>query len=608
MALFTAMIIGCAPKASELEEIIYGPISMVYELPDVPGKTYFVAPDGNPDAIGTDITAPTTIEMAITRVVTGDAIVMRGGTYRTGNLTFNQGITIQPYRDERPVLKGTHVADQWQSIGDTLWVTNWPYLFPADTEPWWRRDREEKFTPMHRFNNDVVFIDGQFLQSAGNKSEINEGTFFVDYIANQIYIGLDPKDKFIEITAYRQAIFRTTADVHGKTCDGRGPVIRGLEITQYPDTMVLIEGFDPQGISDANIHGKDVVGTVFENNIFSYGFRIGVFSIGDSLVMRNNEIRNTNTEGLYIIASSDVLLERNIFANNNIERWTGFFPAAVKIFNQSHRVVVRENLVVDHPYSNGIWYDVGNKDGIFVNNHLENIGRIDSLFRDDQVWPSKNAFFFEISEGVICAGNVFVNCNQGILILNAKRARVYNNTLINSKATFGRNARGDGVDHFGWHITTGPAVDDRYNHEFANNLIVVDQPYPKPLLYVWHPANMCERLTNSQLNVLDYNVYVRRPASGAGPLMLWSPADNERCQAVINNIEEFRSLYPEFSANCTFHGDYEGIVFMDVQNGDFSLSREFRRKHKASAIPEDIAEAMGLKNPRQRFVGAVAPR
>ena len=103
-----------APEASEVKEQVYGPIPMVYELPEVSGAIYYVAPDGDPAAEGSTLEAPTTIEAAISRVSTGDALVLRGGTYRTGNLTFNQGITIQPYQDEQPVLKGTLVAENWE--------------------------------------------------------------------------------------------------------------------------------------------------------------------------------------------------------------------------------------------------------------------------------------------------------------------------------------------------------------------------------------------------------------------------------------------------------------------------------------------------------------
>jgi hypothetical protein len=91
----------------------YGPIDQRYEVPKA--KTvYYVAPDGKSDSIGTELDHPTSLEAAIERVVTGDAIILRSGIYRTGGLVLNQGITMQPYEDEHPVLKGTQEATQWE--------------------------------------------------------------------------------------------------------------------------------------------------------------------------------------------------------------------------------------------------------------------------------------------------------------------------------------------------------------------------------------------------------------------------------------------------------------------------------------------------------------
>jgi hypothetical protein len=135
--------------------------------------------------------------------------------------------------------------------------------------------------------------------------------------------------------------------------------------------------------------------------------------------MRHCRVSDTSTEGVYLIASNDVLLEKNIFTRNNIENIDGYFPAAVKIFNQCHRVTCRDNLVIDLPNSNGIWYDVGNVDGVFINNWVQDVGRIDREFHNNSLWPSDNGFFFEISTGAICAGNVFV-CDHGILVLTVQ--------------------------------------------------------------------------------------------------------------------------------------------------------------------------------------------
>lgn len=580
---------------SEVKELVYGPIPMVYELPEVSGTIYYAAPDGDAAAEGTSLDSPTTIESAIARVSTGDAIVLRGGTYRTGDLTFNQGITIQPYQDEQPVLKGTLVAENWEQDADGVWFTQWATLFPGQPEPWWRPERNLEFTPLHRFNNDGIFINGAFLQSVGSVDELTEDTYFVDYDAGRVYLGTNPEGKLVEITAFRKAIFRTIADVHGKTNDGQGPIIRGLDIQQYPDTMVHIDGYYPQGISAEQEHGTDVVGTVFENCSFTKSMRIGVFSIGNDMIMRNCRIEDTNTEGLYVVASNDVLLERNIFANNNIENWTGFYPAAVKIFNQSHRVIARENLITNHPNSNGLWYDVGNEDGVFVNNRIENVG---SPTEDGS---HNNGFFFEISSGVLVAGNTFVNNNQGILILNSDDAEIYNNTFINSRVGFRRDRRGDGEDHFGWHILTGPAVDARDNHTFINNLMVKTLEGDGPMVDVGQPADMCDRLTSPALRAMDNNVYVKQLEGDESPILLWAPAtDAENCQRAYMQPSEFTSVFHYFEAGSMLFENYQGPLLIKNE----AVSSDFEGHQAATAIPEKVKAATGWTDTETPFVGA----
>src|SRR3990172_12743506 len=66
----------CAPLAvfAQPSGGPYGPIPQRYELPADAGHIYYVAPDGKPGASGKILTEPTSIEAAIERVVTGDAI------------------------------------------------------------------------------------------------------------------------------------------------------------------------------------------------------------------------------------------------------------------------------------------------------------------------------------------------------------------------------------------------------------------------------------------------------------------------------------------------------------------------------------------------------
>ncbi|HPR31426.1 MAG TPA: right-handed parallel beta-helix repeat-containing protein, partial [Prolixibacteraceae bacterium] len=471
----------------------YGPVSTTYEIPTDAGRVYFVSPDGILSLDGTSADAPTTLEKAIREAGTGDVIVLRGGTYRTGNLRFNQSITLQPYGDERPVLKGTRVAKQWHNPQTGLWFTYWDTLFPSAPADWWRLDREIRYTPLHRFNDDMVFVNGRMLQSAGWQGELDENTFFIDYATKKVYLGFDPTEQCIEITAFNNALIRTTKEVNGKSSDGIGPKIKGITFTQYAYRAIEVEGKEPDGLSDEADHGKDVVGTLFENCTLSFCSRVAGYFRGDRTTFRNCRISDTSTEGIYIISSNDVLLERNVFTRNNMENITGYFPAAVKIFNQSYRVTCNDNLIIDHPNSNGIWYDVGNVDGVFTNNRIENVGTVRNEIATNKLWPSQNGFFFEISKGVVCAGNVFVNCDHGMLILNSCDAKIYQNTFFNSIACIGRDQRSAQGDHFGWHPSTGPDVDERDGHIFVNNLLSGDNDFKRPLMFVWQPDVMCEQ-------------------------------------------------------------------------------------------------------------------
>ena len=581
------LVLGAGPLRAQPSGGPYGPIPQNYPLPKA-AHLYYVAPDGRAEASGAALAEPTTLESAISRVVTGDAVVMRGGTYRTGGLTLNQGITLQPYADERPVLKGTLVATKWETLRNNVWRTQWTHLFPAAPLGWWRREREGMLTPLHRFNNDMVFLDGELLQSAGWEGELDAHSFYIDYKSGYVYIGADPANRLVEITAFDVALLRTSQPAHGKSSDRMGPVIRGLTFTQYAYRAIDIEGRnpvgsvdeptdDPAGPADPSTYGKEVTGTTLENVTISYCSRVAGYFRGDGLTIRHSLVSDTSTEGIYVIGSSDVLLEKNIVRRNNVERLTGYYPAAIKIFNQSYRVTVRDNLVIDQPYSNGVWYDVGNVDGVFVNNWVE--GAID-------------CFFFEISKGAIAAGNVFVNCEHGIRVLNSSNVRAYHNTLVNAPASFERTERSGTNDHFGWHPRTGPDVDAREGHVFVGNLLVATASYAQPLLRAEQPAALCERLTRPQLRELDGNLYVRE-GTAQQPLVTWSPVAATPCQMGIASLEDLRKLTPQFESHGHYIPGYTGALFRSPELRNFELAQLPPGIEPRADIPDDVRRAVG---------------
>ena len=579
----------------------YGPGDYIYEIPEDVNNVFYVSPEGKPDAPGNSIDSPTDLETAVKKARTNDLIVLRGGVYRTGRLTFNQGFTMQPYNDEKPVIKGTYMATDWKKEDEGLWVTPWTYLFPGKPEDWWNRKREEEFTPLYRFNGDMVFIDGRFLQATGSKSDVDSNTFYIDYDKKLVYIGINPENKLIEITAFDKAIFRVTGECNGVPSDSTGPVIRGLEFTQFADTALHFDGTFPHGVSPESKHGKDVTGTILEDCKVSYCSRIGIYLMGDHSKILHCDVRNTSTEGVYILSSSDILLEGNVFSRNNIEHITGFFPAAVKIFNQCYRVTCHNNLITDLPESNGIWYDVGNVDGVFINNHLENIG-INPGERK-ALGRFRSGFFLEISKGIICANNVFINCDIGSFILNSSNAKIYNNTYFNSTASFMRTERSAVDDHFGWHPATGPDVDKRTGHVFVNNLMIKQADIPIILLNVWQTDSLCGMLKDSQLKELDNNIYVRQTENDTMALIIWKPADTEDCGLLLYSPQELNKHYPDFEANSILLDNYTDKLLTIDKLLKLDVNKEFPEVNP-KPLPENVQELLKWDDSGDMAVGA----
>lgn len=581
----------------------YGPIRQNYQIPKVQGKLFYVAPDGKTDADGATPDKPTNIETAISQAKTGDAIILRGGTYRTGDLEYNQGITLQPYADEQPVFKGTNEAKDWKAISGGLWKTSWTRFFEGSPDDWWRRDRFGMETPLHIFNNDMVFVDGRLLKSVGWEGAVDSTSFYIDYKSGFVYIGSNPTNHLVEITAFKYGMHRLTKDVHGKSNDKKGPAVRGITFTQYAFCAFEIDGFEPQAVADPSTFGKDAVGTVIENCTFSYCGRVGAFLRGDNTILRNCSVHHTTTEGVYLLSSSDCLLEKNIFSQNNIENIIGYYPAAVKIFNQTHRVTCRDNLIYDLPISNGIWYDVGNVDGRFLNNWVEGVGNNTGSGSRNKMWPSNNGFFFEISKGVICAGNVFVNCDHGIMILNSCNAQIYQNTLVNSTVCIGRDTRSAVGDHFGWHPSTGPDVDQRFGHVFVNNLLTSNNSFKRPLMIVWQPAELCDKLTESPLKQYDFNVYVRGSENGYKTMVYWSPVANKECQQAVETISDLQKVSGA-SAHSAMFNDSNMPLFKSSLLGNYQVLPSFAGTKAATPLPAEIQNLLGITEKTKPYIGA----
>jgi hypothetical protein len=226
---------------------------------------------------------------------------------------------------------------------------------------------------------------------------------------------------------------------------------------------------------------------------------------------------------------------------------------------------------------------------VFINNYVEN---------------ALEGFFFEISKGAICAGNVFVNCDHGVRVLNSSNVRVYHNTLVNSVASFERTERNAVNDHFGWHPSTGPDVDKREGHVFAGNLLAANEAFHKPLLQFMQAKVLCGRLTRPQVKQLDDNVYVRSGGVETAPLIVWSPAEGDNCTNEFKSLDGLQKLHPEFEAHSQYLDNYYGSIFKSPELGNYELLRTFPGPGSADSLPAEIRQLLDWSKQNARTPGA----
>jgi hypothetical protein len=181
---------------------------------------------------------------------------------------------------------------------------------------------------------------------------------------------------------------------------------------------------------------------------------------------------------------------------------------------------------------------------------------------------------------------------------------MYQNTLVSSQVLIGRTERTAQGDHFDWHPSTGPGIDERYGHLFKNNLLVGTQGYDKPLLSVWQPAVLCGRINTQQLNELNNNVYVRISDDKTRPLLFWSPLENNECRSYLNGLADLQKLHPEFSANSQMFDNYRGPLFRSIELGNLQLLPGFTGSQAAAPLPAEISRLLNQTENEAPYIGA----
>lgn len=574
-----------------------------YEVPADSSKVRFVDADATSDGIigddttgdGTEAKPYRTLSKAVASSVAGGTIVFRQGIHRITDSTrvaITKRLSLQPFPHERVWITGSDDISgrNWVQDGTAYRLDGWTAQFPTLTTD--APDVDSRY-PLAS-NRDMLFINGQplvqigttfiftnpsnpaqrFVYSRCDGVAIRPGTFCVDYDADRLYIGDSPVNQLVEATVTDRVIRLESGSTDS--------AIRGLGFAHFAEAPVRILANPAR--------------TPIEKNVFIWNGINGLRSFGSDMQIRDNIFNYNGRGGFRGSGMSRMVLERNTISYNNTERFRSNNDADGAKMVNGDRMVIRNNLITNN-YAHALWLDGSVTNATVVNNRV----------LDNQ----EIGIFFEISRGVIIAGNVSArNGSAGIQISGSSKARIYNNTLVSNrqaveiKDTNRVNATNELT------ATTDPRTLDAQvaagidwetrdvvvkNNIFSNATTTTD---PRAMVNVYDgPCGSVPRTPTRDANgfviraacndaepegtyaTLDYNAYYRAHAEQPINIARWMP------QALTDSPDD---RYPTLDAFRSATGNEQNGIAIDngVTNPFFvgEAVGDYRLKTNSSAI------------------------
>ena len=447
----------------------------------------------------------------------GATIVLRGGTYRTGDLVAPRRVNLQAAPGEKPLLTGSIVVANWTRDGDIWRHEGWNSNFVPGGYEATVMDKIIDKNPMAA-NGDMVFLDGHALFQVASRDLLEPGRFYLDASNKQLLIGDDPQGKTVEATA-RGFGLRLT---QGADQRAAGSSVRGLAFAHYalvgmdvgaPNVTVENCTFAWNGVSGLNLHqwAGGIKGTQPADGI-----------------VRGNICIGNGQDGATLGTAPRLLVEGNTFSYNNVEGFRRDWGAAGLKLIQSYNVEIRDNLVEGNG-ATGIWMDIDMNDALVHHNVVQSNLAL--------------GIFFEISRGATLAFNVCARNSTGIQVSNSTNAQVYNNLLVdNGKAFYAqwwKRTQSDGETVAG--VARGQIYPTRDN-VFVNNVVVTTAKKGAVLQAEGNVEPSSKRLTRS-----DYNAYYFAGEGAQTPFARWAKAGGE--PSLYASLAEFRALEPDYETH-----------------------------------------------------------
>jgi len=438
--------------------------------------TYYVANNGSDANTGTSINAPLkSIQRAMSKVVAGDTVYVRGGTYRE-EITAARGgtkdnyVTVSGYEKEVPVIKGSEIVTGWTQHSGNIWKkTGW------------------------KINSQQVFVDLQDdkgLQQIGMPSKhygtfeypspvgsglssMVPGSFYYDAASTTLYVwlkdGSDPNAHTIEASTKRRLFYMSASYIH----------LKRLAFRHTASSAFIKQGAAVELGGYSIMENCDVQYTDFA------GVTVGYLKTGAQVLSSN--ISNNGNSGINGPGSYNFRIAGNTINHNNYRNFNALWHAGgIKATTKAYGVVDHNEVAFNK--GSGIWFDYANGGNAIVvkNNYVHDNG------------PKEAGIFMEVTKNADIHNNVLTNNERrGIYISASDNMRVHNNTVNATKGYAGVEV--NGMPRAGASLTNNSV----YNNIISNGTSTYDMFVAK--------SNGTTIVNNSS----DYNNFYR-----AGPIKL----------------------------------------------------------------------------------------
>ncbi len=380
------------------------PIS--YDIAGLSGTVRYVATSGNDSGNGTASSPYATLAKAYSTAASGDTIVVRGGTYRQGNVSIatNKPVRIVAYPGETPVFNGaTQASDGWSSEGSlqsraytAMPVTSGSGInFPGGQNLTGAGDG--KFP-------DQAWVGDTQLKQVQGKGAVSNGTFAVE--GGRLYMtASDVAKGNVEVSNLRNFM----------SIQAPGTTLEGIKVTRYSNSAGDYGVIKLNGSADKTLlKNVDISDTSFIAVTISGGS-----DTNNGTTFKNVTISSSNWMGVNPTYTDNLTFDSVDIHGMN--QWGEFSyspqSGAIKTSRTQHTKVLNSRITDNK--SHGLWFDQSNYDVQVANNVITgNLG---------------SSVFFEISDNLTLANNYIVSPAGGdkaVKLAGSSGLKLINNTII----------------------------------------------------------------------------------------------------------------------------------------------------------------------------------